>query len=71
MHYFDSRGVFRVYEVSIDEVSWRLWRDAPRFSQRFTGTLADGRETIVGRWQLCRDDRHWDDDLEITYRRRE
>ena len=71
MHYFDSRGVFRVYEVSMDDASWRLWRDAPGFSQRFTGTLADRGDTIVGRWQLCRDDLHWDDDLEITYWRRE
>lgn len=69
MHYFDSRGVFRVYEVSVDEQAWRIWRDAPGFSQRFTGTFADGVGTIAGRWKLCRDDIHWDDDLEITYRR--
>ena len=71
MHYFDSRGVFRVYEVSIDDESWRLWRNAPGFSQRFTGTFADGGDAIVGRWQLCQDDVRWDDDLEITYRRRQ
>ena len=70
MHYFDSRGVFRVYEVSIDDKSWRLWRNAPEFSQRFTGTFTDGGDAIVGRWQLCQDNVRWDDDLEITYRRR-
>ena len=70
MHYFDSRGVFRIYEVGIDDASWRIWRDAPGFSQRFTGLLADRGETIVGRWQLRRDDLQWDNDLEITYRRR-
>ena len=69
MHYFDSRGVFRVYEATIDDRAWRLWREAPGFSQRFTGTFADGGHTIAGRWQLCRDDVHWHDDLEITYRR--
>jgi hypothetical protein len=69
MHYFDSRGVFRVFDVSIDDESWRISRDAPGFSQRFTGTFADGGKTIVGRWQLCRDDVHWADDLQITYRR--
>src|SRR5262249_38954441 len=63
MHYFDSRGVFRVYEVSIDDESWRIWRDAPGFSQRFTGRFADSGNTIVGRWQLCRDEHHWVDDL--------
>ena len=69
MHYFDSRGVFRVYEVGVDEASWRMSRTAPGFSQRFTGTFADGGKTIAGRWQLCEDDVHWKDDLEITYRR--
>jgi hypothetical protein len=69
MHYFDSRGVFRVYDVSLDDEAWRLWRDAPGFSQRFTGAFTDGGDTIDGHWQLCRDDIHWDDDLEIIYRR--
>jgi hypothetical protein len=70
MHYFDSRGVFRVYDATIDEEAWRLWRDAPGFAQRFTGTFADGGDTITGQWQLCQDDIHWDNDLQITYRRR-
>ena len=69
MHYFDSRGVFRVLEASMDGATWRLWRDAPGFSQRFTGTLADGGDVIVGRWQLRRDDVNWADDVQITYRR--
>ena len=70
MHYFDSRGVSRVFEVSIDDTAWRFWRDAPGFSQRFTGTFADGGDTIAGRSQLCQDDVHWNEDLAITYRRR-
>src|SRR5262245_30184663 len=69
MHYFDSRGVFRVYGVAVDDMTLRFWRDSPGFSQRFTGTFADGGDTIDGRWELCRDDIHWDDDLHITYRR--
>ena len=69
MHYFDSRGVFRVYDVSVNDQAWRLWRDAPGFSQRFTGTFADRGDTIAGQWQLCRDDITWNDDLQIMYRR--
>ena len=69
MHYFDSRGVFRVYETSIADSSWRIWRDAPGFSQRFTGRLTDGDDTILGRWELREDDVHWADDVAITYRR--
>jgi hypothetical protein len=69
MHYFDSRGVFRVYEANVDVDAWRMWRNAPGFSQRFTGTFTDDDNVIVGRWQLCRDDEHWADDLQILYRR--
>jgi hypothetical protein len=69
MHYFDSRGVFRLYDASIDQAAWHYQRVAPGFSQRFTGTFADGGDTIVGVSQLCRDDVHWIDDLKISYRR--
>ena len=69
MHYFDSRGIFRIYEMSLAGESWTWRRDAPGFSQRFTGRLADGGDTIAGLWQLCTDDVHWADDLAITYRR--
>lgn len=70
MHYYDSRGVARVYDMSIAADAWRIWRNAPGFSQRFTGAFADGDSTISGVWQMCEDDIHWKDDLEITYRRR-
>ena len=69
MHYFDSRGVFRRYQVSVDEQAWRYSRDSPGFSQRFTGTFIDDGDTIVGVSQLRQDDDRWNDDLKITYRR--
>jgi hypothetical protein len=70
MHYYDSRGVHRVYGTSFDDGVWRLWRDAHEFSQRFEGTFADGGNTIRGLWQISHDHATWEDDLEITYRRR-
>lgn len=70
MHYFDSRGVHRVYEVAMSDGAWELSRDAPGFSQRFAGSFEDGGDTIPGLWRLCRDDVTWEDDLRITYRRR-
>jgi hypothetical protein len=69
MHYFDSRGVFRQYQVSIDPAAWRYWRDAPGFSQRFTGTFSGDGNTITGRSQLSKVEGRWDEDLAITYRR--
>jgi hypothetical protein len=69
MHYFDSRGVHRVYGVSLRDGVWRMWRHAPGFSQRFAGTFGDNGDTIEGLWKLSRDDTTWDDDLKITFRR--
>jgi hypothetical protein len=69
MYYFDSRGVHRVYEVSVSDEALEISRDAPGFSQRFTGTFEDGGNTIRGLWKLSRDDTTWEDDLRITYRR--
>jgi nitroimidazol reductase NimA-like FMN-containing flavoprotein (pyridoxamine 5'-phosphate oxidase superfamily) len=69
MHYFDYRGVYRVYAVSLEESRWRCWLDAPEFSQRFACTLSDDGDTIAGRGQMSRDGADWEDDLAITYRR--
>ena len=59
----------RIYWTGDGPEPRRLWRDAPGFSQRFTGTFADRGDTIAGHWRLCRDDITWNDDLQITYRR--
>jgi hypothetical protein len=67
MDYFDSRGVHRIYNVSISDGVWRMWRHAPGFSQKFTGRISDDGETIQGLWKLSRDDSTWADDLAITY----
>jgi hypothetical protein len=69
MHYFDSRGVFREYQAGSDDAAWRIWRDSPDFSQRFTGTFSSDGDTIVGVWEVCEDGVHWKKDLAITYRR--
>ena len=57
MHYFDQRGVYRVYAARLDHDEWRYWREAPApdFSQRFTGTFSDDNSTITGRGQLSQD----------------
>jgi hypothetical protein len=69
MHYFDTRGVHRVYSVAMGAGTWRFWRDDPGFAQRFTGTFDEAGDTITGRGQLSRDGVTWEDDLALTYRR--
>jgi hypothetical protein len=69
-HYFDSRGVHRVYEMTLDERTWTLSRDHPEpFPQRFSGTFADDGNTISGRWEKQEDGSSWATDFDLTYRR--
>jgi hypothetical protein len=71
MHYFDSRGVCRVYDTLIDADTWRLWRHAPGFSQTFVGEFADDGDTVLGLWRMCTDGANWSDDLRVVYRRQQ
>ncbi|MGH2499547.1 MAG: hypothetical protein ACRDF0_05585 [Candidatus Limnocylindria bacterium] len=71
MHYFDSRGVMRIYQVAFEGGAWRWWRDHPGFSQRFTGAFEDGGRTMRGHGELQEDGQSWKPDLQVTYRRRE
>ena len=68
-HYFDSRGIARRYEMSLDNGVWTMWRDEPSFSQRFTGTFGDGGRTITGRWERSSDGSTWEHDFDLTYRK--
>lgn len=69
MHYFDSRGVQRVYTVALDGRVWSFALDTPGFAQRFTNTFSADGERIDGEGELCRDGINWEQDLKITYRR--
>jgi hypothetical protein len=70
MHYFDPRGVHRVFTVELTADSWRFWNDAPGFSLRVTHTFSNDHKTINGRAELSVDDgTSWEPDLAITYRR--
>jgi hypothetical protein len=73
MHYFDTRGVHRVYSVDVaagaTPLTWRFWRDDAGFSQRFTGTFSAAGDTLATRGQFSRDGTTWEDDLALSYRR--
>ncbi|HET8569660.1 MAG TPA: hypothetical protein VFM93_11835 [Candidatus Limnocylindria bacterium] len=69
MHYFDSRGVARVYRMTLARGVWTLWRDDPDFAQRFKGRFRDRGRRIDGAWEL-KAGRSWKPDFPMTYRRR-
>jgi hypothetical protein len=71
MLYFDERGVSRKYEVSLRDNLWKWWRNAPGFSQRYTGTIVDDGNTIIGKGELSKDGVTWEKDLDLTYKRAE
>ena len=68
MHYFDERGVTRVYHVSMDGGAWRMWRDHPGFSQRLSGVFEDSGRTLRVSTELNQGE-GWKPDLQMTYRR--
>ena len=71
-HYFDSRGIARVYAMTFDGREWTLERHAADFTplpfhQRWIGSLSG--DTINGRWEQSPDGREWELDFELEYRR--
>jgi hypothetical protein len=73
-HYFDSRGVVRLYAMTLRDGVWTLLRASPDFSpldfaQRFIGTFGDHGDTIRGTWETSDDGSHWRKDFDLTYRR--
>ncbi|WP_322982440.1 hypothetical protein [Streptomyces sp. S584] len=73
-HYFDSRGVARLYAMDFDGRVWTLTRESPDFTplefrQRFTGTFSEDGSTITGGWEVRFDGGEWEHDFSLTYRR--
>jgi hypothetical protein len=73
MHYFDVRGVYRLFDLAVTADGWSITRDKgnEHFGQRMMFTFDDAGRTMAGRTQLCRDGVTWVDDLMTTYRRRD
>ena len=67
--YSDDRGVCRVYEMSIGDGEWRLWREGEPFAQRFTGRFEDGGNTIAGRWEKAGPGGDYETDFDLFFRR--
>ncbi len=65
--YYDSRGVSRVYQMSLANSAWKMWREAPGFWQRFTGTISADGQTIQSAWEKSTDGAHWEHDFDLIY----
>ena len=67
--YSDERGICRIYEMSIGNGEWRLWREGEPFAQRFTATFGDDGNTITGRWEIAEDGINYTTDFDLILRR--
>ena len=74
-HYFDSRGVTRLYRMGLADGVWTLRRTDPDFSpldfwQRFEGTFSQDKNRIDGRLEQSHDGgATWELDFHLTYTR--
>ena len=74
-HYFDSRGVVRLYRMTLEDRTWTLLRTEPdftplEFSQRYVGTISEDGNRIEGSWETSYDDGDsWEVDFQLTYTR--
>jgi hypothetical protein len=78
MHYFDSRGVKRLFLMTLERSTWTIVRapgedwngpDGPGFNQRFIGEVSSDGQTITGRWERGEGEAgdHWVLDFPLTY----
>jgi hypothetical protein len=72
--YYDSRGVVRLYAMTLADGVWTLTRESPDFSpldfqQRFTATFSEDGNTISGTWEKCLNGDGWKLDFGLAYRR--
>jgi hypothetical protein len=74
-HYFDSRGVVRLYRMTLENGTWTLLRTEPdftplEFSQRFVGVISPDGQRIEGRWETSHDHgQSWEIDFPLSYAR--
>lgn len=66
-HYYDSRGIERVYQMTLTSGMWQLWRAAPGFWQRYAGIVSAGGDTITGAWEMSPDGTDWKHDFDLNY----
>jgi hypothetical protein len=71
MLYSDERGVSRIYQMSLEGSVWKIWRDAPGFLQHMTATISSDGNTITWHGELSRDGSNWEQDLDVTYTRKQ
>ena len=72
-HYFDSRGIARVYAMTFENGEWEILRVTPDFtpldfSQHYVGRFTDDGNRIEGQWETSNDrGQSWELDFHLNY----
>lgn len=67
MHYFDVRGVTRIFDLTFRDDGWSMVRLDPEFSQRYTATYV-GPDTIESEGERSADQGEtWEHDFSMSY----
>jgi hypothetical protein len=75
VHYFDARGVTRIYRMTFTGSEWTMLRAEPDFSplgfsQRFVGSVSDDGRAVDGRWEQSHDGgQTWEHDFAMRLER--
>ena len=67
--YADQRGVLRVYRMTLADGVMTVWREAPEFHQRYTGTFSEDGSTLTGAWEASEDGTQWRHDFDLIHTR--
>ena len=68
--YYDDRQVSRIYEMSLANGVWKMWRESPGFWQRYEGQVSADGNTITAQWEKSKDGSRWEHDFDIRYTRK-
>lgn len=66
-HYYDSRGVARIYRTTVEGRTWKVWRGEAGSWQRYIGVISEDGTQIVGAWEGSTNGREWTRDFGLTY----
>jgi hypothetical protein len=60
-------GVARIYQMSLNNGAWKLWREAPGFWQRCIGVFSGDGRTIKGAWEGSAEGSQWKHEFDLNY----